>query len=451
MTKQDLTEVQGLLASGYARQRAMSCLLLKIVDPQSARSWLGDLVPQLTFCGDKTSQSKLNIAFTYRGLQRLIGPDELQGFPREFCEGMVTPHRQRVLGDLPGSPSDPEMWQWGGPNSEAIDVLLLAYELHTAALESRLGELRNDRRGVELIAERRTAALKNNKEHFGFRDGIAQPWVAGLHRNGMDRDGVALGELVLGYDDNTGVPEPAPELAANGSYLVLRQIVQRVTEFWNAFPDVSAEEKIRRAAKMVGRWPDGTPLTLSPDRPDPTKPLNDFDFAKSDAAGTACPLGSHIRRANPRDALLPDPAQSRHTVNRHRMLRRGRAFGLPAPPNTYPDNLEVRADDDAVGDTEERGLLFICLVASLSRQFEFGQHSWLNNPKFLNLSADTDPIASPVQWSGPDQKPFVTAQACPLRFRAQEREKYVHTVAGAYFLLPGKSAMRRLCQPPTMS
>ena len=109
--------------------------------------------------------------------------------------------------------------------------------------------------------------------------------------------------------------------------------------------------------------------------------------------------------------------------------------------------MEVRADEDAKGDTEERGILFICLVASLSRQFEFCQQSWLNNPKFLNLSADTDPIASPVQWSGPAQEPMLTAQACPLRFRAREREKFVHTVAGGYFLLPGKSAMLRLCQP----
>ena len=127
ITKQGLSEIQGLLLSGYARQRAMSCLLLKIGDAQSARKWLTGLVPQVTFGGEKKSPSKLNIAFTYRGLEQLIGPDELQGLSREFCEGMVTPHRQRVLGDLAGSPSDPQKWTWGGPNCDSVDVLLLAY------------------------------------------------------------------------------------------------------------------------------------------------------------------------------------------------------------------------------------------------------------------------------------------------------------------------------------
>lgn len=440
----ELPEMQGLLAAGYGKQRAMCCLLLKITQVRSARGWLEKIATQITYCGIKEGRSKLNIAFTFRGLQILLGHDELDGFAREFREGMVTEHRQRVLGDLPGSPSDPAKWTWGGPQGQPIHVLLLVYELNTAALESRLAEIRSALTGLNVITELRSTALKDDKEHFGFRDGISQPWVEGLHRSEYDRDRIAAGELVLGYDDITGVPEPAPVFARNGSYLVLRQIVQRVPEFWQAFPDATDEEKVRRAAKMVGRWPDGTPLTLSPNGPDPSQPINDFGYARHDADGSRCPFGAHIRRSNPRDGLLSNPVQSLQSVNRHRILRRGRAFGLPASPDVYPAGVKVQADDDAIGDPTTRGLFFICLNASLSRQFEFCQQSWLNNPKLQGLSADTDPAASPVQWSGPGQHPSLTEPASPLRHRVREREKYVQTIGGEYFLLPGKTALLRL-------
>jgi Dyp-type peroxidase family len=419
-------------------------MLLKIVDGVVARGWLAQLLSQISFCNDKGQRAKLNIAFTYAGLEKLLAADELQGFSREFCEGMVTPHRQRVLGDLSGSPSDPRNWKWGAPDGDAIDVLLLVYEVNTSALEDRLAGIRKLLGGVAPIIELRSTALLEDKEHFGFRDGISQPWVVGLHRSGHERDRIAAGELVLGYDDNTGVPEPAPKLATNGSYLVLRQIVQRVPEFWDAFPDVPAEEKLRLAAWKMGRWPDGTSLVLSPHKPDPDLPLNDFSFAETDPDGLRCPFGSHIRRANPRDALLPNPKQSQESVNRHRILRRGRAFGLPAAPEAFPGDLQVRCDDDAIGDRDARGLFFICLNASLSRQFEFCQQSWLDNPKFVTLSDETDPIASAVQWSGPDQEPVLTRQACPVRYRVPEREKYVHTIGGGYFFLPARTALLRL-------
>ena len=45
------------------------------------------------------------------------------------------------------------------------------------------------------------------------------------------------------------------------------------------------------------------------------------------------------------------------------------------------------ADDD-----EPRGLHFIVLCANIVRQFEFVQHTWVNNPKFDGLYDDVDPL-----------------------------------------------------------
>ena len=75
------------------------------------------------------------------------------------------------------------------------------------------------------------------------------------------------------------------------------------------------------AAKLAGRWLDGSPLMLHPwvdEGPGPREELNDFRYGR-DPRGRACPLGAHIRRANPRDGL-PGGA---HRTRRHRIIRRG--------------------------------------------------------------------------------------------------------------------------------
>src|SRR3954454_4569424 len=96
-----------------------------------------------------------------------------------------------------------------------------------------------------------------------------------------------------------------------------------------------------------------------------------------------CPLGAHIRRANPRDALDPDPdpetgfGDGRLTF-RHRIIRRGMPYGDPLPDGVLDD------------DGEPRGLVFVCFNASLSRQFESVQRQWLNDGNVFRLAHDTD-------------------------------------------------------------
>ncbi|HWZ94664.1 MAG TPA: Dyp-type peroxidase [Opitutaceae bacterium] len=442
----DAGEVQGLLASGYAKHPAAGFVLLRVLDGNAAREWLGRIASRITYCGDRQAESKLNVAFSYAALGKLgCSPEELDGFSREFSEGMVTPHRQRILGDLPGGPNDPETWQWGGPRNPPVDILLMVYEHTPAALQMRLDEIRAGAKGVEIIQEHRSTGLKENREHFGFRDGIAQPTIEGIGKPGLARDRVARGEFILGHPDETGSLELAPAMALNGSYVVLRQIVQDVPGFWESLgKDSPVSERIALAAKIVGRWPDGTPLTLSPEPPDAANPTNDFAFHAKDREGLRCPFGAHIRRANPRDTLLDKPAASMKMINRHRLLRRGRSFGLPAPPSAYPEGLAVKAMEGAVGSADLRGLFFICLNASLARQFEFVQQNWLNLPKFNDFTHDTDPLVGTTPWAGPGQSPEFMIQGCPVSKRVARPQTYVRTIGGAYFFLPGRKTVQRL-------
>ena len=182
----------------------------------------------------------------------------------------------------------------------------------------------------------------------------------------------------------------------------------------------------------MGRRRDGRSLALgAPASTDPDT-LNDFGY-EQDKGGLGCPLGAHVRRANPRNSTAKASRGAEETArlsaNRHRILRRGRPYG--------PDDTNRTAD-------EPRGLVFIALNADLERQFEFVQHTWLNNPTFAGLGDEIDPITAeqPVTAEGPAGN--FTVQAQPVRERLTGLPSFTTTRGGAYFFLPGVRALGHL-------
>lgn len=344
-------------------------------------------------------------------------------------------------------------WRWGGPGSPLVHLALLVYAATAELLHTRAAALREQAAGfLQIVAELPTDPLSPT-EAFGFADGLSQPRPAGLPDPPRGRS-VATGEFVLGYPDGHGqlterpLLDPATDagrilprdpsgtgaadLGRNGSYLVLRQLRQDVAGF-RAFlsdrtrgpdgtEDVAAQTRL--AAKMVGRWPNGAPLVLAPDRDDPDLASAEFDYHAIDRDGLRCPLGAHVRRANPRDSLepLPGTARSRAGTDRHRLLRRGRGYTL---------------------DDGEQGLYFLCLVADLARQYEFVQHSWINSPVFNGLQAQPDPLMGPRSAAAT----FVE-QARPIRRRHLGLPAFVEMRGGSYFFLLGVAALRYLAQLP---
>lgn len=452
-------DIQGLVASGYGHLPQACFLLLEITDPVRAATWLDALAGEVTTAQRKSSGSAINIALAPSGFVKLGLPLEVvQGFSDRFLEGMTAPHRRRGLGDVAGHA--PEFWEWGGPNTARVDGVLLLYgedESTLAQLEERaVGE--PDSAGLDVV--QRLGTDLHDREPFGFRDGISQPLVEGL-RSGRPDNTVRAGEFLLGYPNEYGqltdrplvghtadparILPPDPEgsgrgdLGRNGSYLVLRQLSQDVKSFWEFVDQATADvdgrsdpaARLTLAAKMVGRWPDGTPLVLAPDSADQAPhDANDFGYHHTDPDGLRCPLGAHIRRVRPRDSLDPRPGSEKsiEVDQRRRLLRRGRAYGLPADPDALPE---------AAGTESERGLHFICLCANITRQFEFIQQSWINSPKFNGLYEDPDPLM------GPGGHTF-TVQAEPVRQRVKDLPSFVSVRGGGYFFLPGISALRYL-------
>jgi len=442
----DLGDVQGLVARGYSTLKAARFLLLGLDDTEAARRWLGSIIESVTRGEERPEGRAVNIAFTGDGLARLaVAPEVLAQFPNELVAGMTTEHRRRILGDR--GPDAPENWEWGGPTTPTVAAVLLLYARDDLELARLMGEQTDalSDAGVRVIRQLETSDL-DGFEPFGFRDGISQPIVEGLSKTGPPGQTVKTGEFVLGYENEHGrlTDEPLLELAGgigrNGTYLVLRQLRQDVRGFWQFLDSVTTNEEsmVRLAAKMVGRWPVGASLTLSPDRDDPElAEANDFGYQETDRDGTRCPIGSHVRRANPRDSLDPRPGTDRSLAinRRHRILRRGREYGQLLTPG--------EALTAGAGEERERGLHFICLNANIARQFEFVQHTWANNPKFAGLYDDSDPLTAPSQPFGGT----FTVQANGMRRRLTDVPRFISVRGGAYFFLPGLRALRFLASP----
>jgi deferrochelatase/peroxidase EfeB len=248
----------------------------------------------------------------------------------------------------------------------------------------------------------------------------------------------------------------ARDLGINGSYLVYRKLQQDVGGFWQFMKRESvratgaedAAYMVWLASRFVGRWPSGAPLILAPDADDPREGSRDDFYYGADADGLACPLGAHIRRANPRDLLKPYPnAESLSMSAAHRLLRRARAFG---PPLFDPRSLQAptavasrKALLELTDDGQARGIHFFCVNASIRSQFEFVQQTWCNNPRFGGLSDNKDPIVGDNDRI--DQPPSrMTIPRAPIRARTEALPRFVKVRAGAYLFMPSLTALRFL-------
>jgi len=467
----DAQEIPTLAFRGLANLRFSHCLLVRLSDgPKKARAWLKLIEDDLSYGENPAGAPQademyvkamlehrdhaLVAAFTCTGLRALLDPGDpgLANFPIPFQQGMA--ERARALGDQ--GDDAPEKWAWGGTDENRADVLLMLYAKTRQELRDQidlrrkqLKELGYEPREVGLAELPERDKITNQRhviEPFGFRDGISQPIMRGSMRWSKAENAthsVEPGELVLGYRDNLGTTAPllqckGRDIGRNGSFLVVRQLEQHKDEFdryaaaaADALADDPRVPKLSRAelaewikAKMVGRWKDGTSLVKHPEKPGSQDdalraPDNTFMFGREDRDGLRCPLGAHIRRANPRDSFEPGSPVQLGITNRHRILRVGRIY------------------EPAQG--AEPGLLFMCVNADIERQFEFLQQTWLLGPDFDGLHNEIDPV---VGHGGDNHTMTIPTPGGPLRL--PRLNKFVKVRGGGYFFMPGKSAVRAL-------
>jgi deferrochelatase/peroxidase EfeB len=407
----------------------------------------------------------------------------------------------------------------GTEAEKQVDAVMLIYARDPAELprleQAKIDQIKESggqivfRIRFKDLPEQQHGAQRLPKEPFGFLDGISNPIIRGI-RSTKSEDAADLvdpGEFIFGYPDNLGYMPPSPVVAPgddpkgilpsagadlsrqrpdfsepsatarhdfgmNGAFLVVRQLEQDTTVY-DDFLKAAAQELIASgrqpkgisgslcdwiAAKMVGRWRDGTSLVRHPHHPGTSalaggpkgrdvRPDNDFSFRTEDPIGLRCPFGAHIRRSNPRDSFVsglekqPEGATKEQVeeqfaeqikeqlriVNRHRILRVGRPY-------------EVQ---ECVGAPENKldkpGLVFMCLNADIERQFEFVQQSWVLGPSFHGLQNEIDPLVGNRQGS---ETFSIPTPGGPTRIN--DIKDFVRVRGGGYFFLPGKRALRFL-------
>ena len=522
-TQLDLHDIQGNVLKSYARQGFSYAryVLFGIDDPARGRMFVRNLVPLVTTAapwarpgmdgeGTPRPRATTNIAFSYHGLKRVGLPEKsLHSFPEDFSMGMR--ERGEILGDTGSNAC--EHWDpvWNKSDGR-VDIWLSINGQTPEAIEERYAEIREilakTNGGVVQLAGHRSDNGEENlpyqdagvlrdesgnptpKEHFGYVDGIINPYFKGTltepmyllgagkpTRNSPESlsgwEPLETGEFILGHrDESFELPKaPVPRsLSYNGSYLVYRKLHQNVGSFNNyieqqgkQLPD-GAEQV---AAKFAGRWRNGAPITTFPTRREADLFMQEVaqarqDLAASDGeqdkarekyvkllgklvgfnydddlAGSRCPLGAHVRRTNPRGALEFGVKGAFDTpgalTNRRRLLRRGLPYG---------------ESDRNSGDDGNHGIIFMCIGASIERQFEFVQQQWINYGNDFKLSNEKDPLAGNPENEGGQGTGRMIFPATPGSGEAPHFcsgiPRFIETRGGGYFFLPSLTALRMI-------
>jgi Dyp-type peroxidase family len=441
----DRADIQGDILEAYGnRYSHTSYLFISIADPASGRGWLSDQLPKVTTAVRWTGRrprSTFNVAVTSSGLSALgVSVAAIESFSAEFQQGM-----QASAGDLGDvGESAPGNWE-RGLGTGAAHVLVTINALDDGVLQEALDELRSGlakHEQLEVVHNVDARMFTGTREHFGFADGFSQPAIEGVSEDATVGEGVpdsggwrplALGEFILGHEDEESrvdrqrrLPSaPNDPLGRNGTYMVWRKVHQDVALFRRTVREASryySEGEAKLMAKVVGRWPNGAPLAISPDAPpahfDPRAPgTNAFGYANEDPNGFGCPVGAHVRRSNPRDSLGFDGK----LAFRHRIIRRGMPYGPPL-------------DNDALEDDgKPRGLVFVCFNASISRQFESIQRQWLNDGNIFHLGDDPDYLLGGTAGK-------MTIQGRPP-FMLAPQAQFVTARGGEYLFVPSLTAL----------
>ncbi|MCQ8773128.1 Dyp-type peroxidase [Streptomyces telluris] len=337
---------------------------------------------------------------------------------------------------------DPPTTQWEGAYQKEIHAIVLVGGAEPGSVSTKVQEIEDLRTSsINVIGRETGLALRDAAgrgiEHFGYVDGRSQPLFL---KEDLEEESQNGGTSIWDPKEPLGrvlVEDPlAPNNATDfGSYFVLRKLEQNVRAFRKAEDDLANAlnlrdgDRERAGAMLVGRFKDGTPLTLQATPGAHSPVMNDFTYA-GDGAADKCPFQAHIRKTNPRGSGGFEPPKAER---RHLMARRGQ---------TYGERTDGPGDEPPEGGV---GLLFMAFNSNLVDQFEFTQLNWANSSRFPKFGSEPAPGLDPVIGQGdriPATWPQVWGEEAGQEVPAPAEA--VTMKGGEYFFMPSLPFLRSL-------
>jgi Dyp-type peroxidase family len=336
--------------------------------------------------------------------------------------------------------NDPPVAEWEAGLADTVHAMILIADSDLLKLGQTAKEIieQVDKFSKILTIEYGNAIKNANGdglEHFGYVDGISQPLFfkdeveKNLKNNitPLKFDPIAPFNLVLVADPHTTEPD------AFGSYFVFRKLEQNVKGFKKAEKALASamglegEDDERAGAMLVGRFEDGSPVTLSSTAAMISSGvLNNFDYS-DDGAGAKCPFHAHIRKSNPRG-----PGDKSRI-----MARRGIPFGHRNVGTEVDPSLPQMPSGGV-------GLLFMSYQKHLASQFEFIQSTWVNNENFPFGNAGTDPLIGQDGGTNKSTGKFAKEYGNAISLEEHTFNNFIKMKGGEYFFTPSIPFMNNL-------
>jgi deferrochelatase/peroxidase EfeB len=425
--------------------------------------------------GDSPPEYCLNIGLTSSGLQKLIGGDNYTTV-KDTSAQLFTAYDPGAVADAanvgdtgPSAPAKwwPSGWQLSDPPTPAtpLDILVSLYTLSPDSRDSYTEKLlamvpngSGDQPSAVVAFSIDSDPILDSSGnptpdiHFGYHDGISQPRIQGTPPDpGIDpnKDDLPIVPSWLFVIDNNAPDATyiAHSLLQNGCFGAFRVLYQDVEAFSKFIGQVGNPDLL--AAKMCGRWFDGTPLEVSPYAPDANlseEDLSNFGYLTPtphqkgprlpDPDGLQCPFSAHTRRANPRD----DTSVIANTDNAqaHRVRRFATAFGPEYRPG-LPGSGEAY-----------RGLVGLFMGADLVNQFEFLMQNWIGRGSFRSPDnspneSGTDALFGPQPGSRETDFDYLSADGSTYE-EVPGLSRFIRTDGGLYVFIPSISALGSIGQ-----
>lgn len=459
-----LEDLQGNILKSHERDYSVHIFVKFKSDQDAIKTWISQFTQEfVTSTKQQLDQNShpeskgifANFLLSYRGYQAL-------GFQLDAGRNgeLPSPAFKVSLREFQTVLNDPPVDEWEPGFQNKIDALILLADNNCDNLEAVAKKVIEEVGNIADIVNTEVGIILKNKkgqtiEHFGFRDGVSQPLflkddIELAKTEGTDKwDSTAPLELVL-VKDPLGQGE-----YSFGSYCVYRKLEQDVRGFREAERELAKTLKLSdqnaemAGALAVGRFRDGTPVTLFSSEQNPDPVINNFNY-DDDIDGTKCPFHAHIRKANPRGDKN-DMHRTLEAQRTHRIVRRAISYGeMPdvrdnslSKVSRFQNQLAHLRDikvQPAAG--EKVGLLFLCFQRDIFDQFMFMQKNWSNHQQFVTYTTGLDALTGQGKKQNQGQMwPTEWGKNAKVQF---DFYNFVSMKGGEFFFAPSMSFLKNI-------